>query len=39
MSGWRAPDGEYRNHRIMGKMFDPNKPDEYLRSFAIHNMT
>jgi nitrate/nitrite transport system substrate-binding protein len=39
MSGWRAPEGSYRNHRIMGKMFDPNKPDEYLRSFAIHNMT
>jgi nitrate/nitrite transport system substrate-binding protein len=39
MSGWRAPDGAYRNHRIMGKMFDPNKPEENLRSFAIHNMT
>jgi nitrate/nitrite transport system substrate-binding protein len=38
MSGWRAPDGAYRNHRIMGKVFDPSKPDEYLRSFAIHNM-
>lgn len=39
MVGWRPPDGAYKNHRIMGKVFDPAKPDEYLRSFAIHNMT
>ena len=39
MVGWRPPDGAYKHHRIMGKVFDPAKPDEYLRSFAIHNMT
>jgi nitrate/nitrite transport system substrate-binding protein len=38
MAGWRSPDGAYRNHRIMGKVFDPGKPDEYLRSFAISNL-
>jgi nitrate/nitrite transport system substrate-binding protein len=33
--GWRTPEGSYRNARIMGKLFNPNKPDEYLKSFAI----
>jgi nitrate/nitrite transport system substrate-binding protein len=37
-AGWRAPDGAYRSYRIMGKTFDPAKPDDYLRSFAIHKM-
>ena len=37
-SGWRPPEGAYRTHRIMGKTFDPAKPDDYLRSFAINNM-
>lgn len=36
--GWRAPDGAYRSYRIMGKVFDPNRPEDYLRSFAINNM-
>jgi nitrate/nitrite transport system substrate-binding protein len=34
-AGWRAPEGTMRSHRIMGKAFDANKPDEYLRSFPI----
>lgn len=34
-AGWRAPEGTMRSHRIMGKSFDANKPDEYLRSFPI----
>ena len=33
--GWRPPDGAYRKARIMGKIFDPTQPDEYLKSFAI----
>ncbi len=37
MAGWRTPEGAYRNHRIMGKVFDPSKPDDYLRSFAVHS--
>jgi nitrate/nitrite transport system substrate-binding protein len=36
--GWRAPEGTYRNHRIMGRVFDATRADEYLRGFAIHNM-
>jgi nitrate/nitrite transport system substrate-binding protein len=35
MIGWRAPEGSYRKARIMGKLFDPDAPDEYLNSFAI----
>ena len=37
-TGWRAPEGAYRSHRIMGKVFDPAKPEEYVRSFAINAM-
>jgi nitrate/nitrite transport system substrate-binding protein len=33
--GWRPPDGEYRKARIMGKLFDPNAPEDYLKGFAI----
>jgi nitrate/nitrite transport system substrate-binding protein len=31
----RVPEGAYRKHRVMGKEFDPAKPEEYLGSFAI----
>jgi nitrate/nitrite transport system substrate-binding protein len=37
MIGWRPPEGTYRKARIMGKLFDPDAPDEYLNSFAIGN--
>ncbi|MBT9612032.1 MAG: ABC transporter substrate-binding protein [Burkholderiales bacterium] len=33
--GFKAPDSNYTKHTIMGKVFDPAKPDEYLKSFAI----
>ena len=33
--GYEAPSKTYKNHIIMGKEFDPNKPEEYLKSFAI----
>lgn len=36
-AGWRTPEGAYRSHRIMGKVFDATKPDEYLRGFAIRS--
>lgn len=39
LTGWRAPDGAYRKHRIMSKTFDPATPEDYLKSFAIHNMS
>ena len=33
--GFKAPSSNYTKHTIMGKVFDPAKPDEYLKSFAI----
>lgn len=33
--GYEAPTETYKKHIIMGKEFDPNKPDAYLNSFAI----
>lgn len=31
----KVPDGAYPKFSIMGKEFDPTKPDAYLKSFAI----
>jgi nitrate/nitrite transport system substrate-binding protein len=28
----------FPKHKIMGKEFDPSKPEEYLKSFAISKM-
>ncbi len=33
--GYDAPDVTYKSHTIMGKTFDPAKPEEYVQSFAI----
>ncbi|MES2530070.1 MAG: CmpA/NrtA family ABC transporter substrate-binding protein [Pseudomonadota bacterium] len=37
--GQTPPDGAYPKFTIMGKVFDPSKPDDYAKSFAIHKMT
>jgi nitrate/nitrite transport system substrate-binding protein len=34
-AGWRPPDGGYRKYTIMGKLFDPAKPADYVKSFPI----
>ena len=34
-AGWRPPDGAYRKYTIMGKVFDPARPNDYLKTFAI----
>jgi nitrate/nitrite transport system substrate-binding protein len=34
-AGWKPPEGIYRKYNIMGKIFDPAKPAEYVRSFSI----
>ena len=31
----KVPDGAYKKYKVMGKEFDPAKPDEYVNSFAI----
>jgi nitrate/nitrite transport system substrate-binding protein len=33
--GYKPPAETYKEHVIMGKTFDPNKPEEYIKSFAI----
>ena len=33
--GQPVPDGAYPKFTVMGKVFDPAKPEEYLKSFAI----
>ncbi|ALP52917.1 nitrate ABC transporter substrate-binding protein [Candidatus Tenderia electrophaga] len=33
--GYEPPGKTYENYTIMGKTFDYNKPEEYLKSFAI----
>jgi nitrate/nitrite transport system substrate-binding protein len=33
--GLKAPASNYMKHTIMGKVFDPAKPAEYVNSFAI----
>ena len=31
----KVPDGAYPKFTVMGKVFDPARPDEYLKGFAI----
>jgi nitrate/nitrite transport system substrate-binding protein len=31
----KVPDGAYRKYKVMGKEFDPAKPEQYLASFPI----
>jgi nitrate/nitrite transport system substrate-binding protein len=33
--GQKPPGATYKNHTIMGKTFDPKKPEEYVSSFSI----
>ena len=33
--GLAAPKGTYKSFTVMGKTFDPAKPEEYVQSFAI----
>ncbi len=34
----KVPDGAYPKFTIMGKVFDPAKPEDYVKSFAINKM-
>ena len=36
--GESAPDNGYKKYKIMGKEFDPMKPDAYVDSFAIKKL-
>ncbi len=37
-AGFKPPEGAYRKFKVMGKEFDPAKPDDYVKSFAINKM-
>lgn len=37
-AGWRPPEGSYRKFKVMGREFDPARPEEYVKSFPIHKM-
>lgn len=34
-AGFKPPEGAYKKFKVMGKEFDPSKPEDYLNSFAI----
>ena len=36
--GYPAHERTYTTHTIMGKVFDPEQADDYVRSFAIHSL-
>ena len=36
--GQAVPEGAYKKFKVMGREFDPAKPDEYAKSFAINKM-
>ena len=37
--GFTPPEGAYKKFKVMGKEFDPAKPDDYAKSFAINKMS
>jgi nitrate/nitrite transport system substrate-binding protein len=34
-AGFRPPEGAYPKFKVMGKEFDPARPEDYVKSFAI----
>jgi nitrate/nitrite transport system substrate-binding protein len=36
--GLTPPTSNYKSFTVMGKAFDPNKPDDYVKSFAIRRV-
>ncbi|MFD0669353.1 CmpA/NrtA family ABC transporter substrate-binding protein [Ramlibacter sp. MAHUQ-53] len=37
-AGFKPPEGAYRKFKVMGREFDPAKPEDYVKSFPIHKM-
>lgn len=37
-AGFKPPEGAYRKFKVMGKEFDPARPDDYVKSFTINRM-
>jgi nitrate/nitrite transport system substrate-binding protein len=38
LAGFKPPEGAYKKFKVMGKEFDPAKPDEYVKSFTINKL-
>ena len=38
LAGFAVPERAYKKFKVMGKEFDPMKPDDYVKSFAINKM-
>jgi nitrate/nitrite transport system substrate-binding protein len=38
IAGFKPPEGAYKKFKVMGKEFDPARPEEYVKSFAINKM-
>jgi nitrate/nitrite transport system substrate-binding protein len=36
--GYKTHNETYTTYTIMGKVFDPNKPEDYVKSFPISNL-
>ncbi len=36
--GFKPPEGAYKKFKVMGKEFDPAKPEDYVKSFPIHKV-
>lgn len=39
LAGFKPPEGAYKKFKVMGKEFDPAKPDEYVKSFSINKLS
>ena len=37
-AGWQTDAGNYKRFKVMGKDFDPMKPEEYIKSFKINKL-
>jgi nitrate/nitrite transport system substrate-binding protein len=38
LAGFKPPEGAYKKFKVMGKEFDPAKPEDYVKSFAINKL-
>ena len=39
LAGFKPPEGAYKKFKVMGKEFDPAKPDDYVKSFSINKLS
>jgi nitrate/nitrite transport system substrate-binding protein len=37
-ANWKTEPGNYKRFKVMGREFDPTKPDEYVKSFKINKI-